>query len=368
MRLYYIWILILFLACNGNKPKAEKVTEQQGIETVKGENNKYINSIVIDSPARNKIFDFNEIVEVKYSIKEKSDIDSVQVFVNNEKVTTLGKDELVYNLTMPSTKAGHNVLRLMAYHTNGKIGVASQNFTLKPDVPPHQYDYTIVKEYPHDTKAYTQGFVYQDGYMYEGTGQYGSSSIRKIDMNTGKVLSVLSIESNLFGEGITIFKNKIYQLTWTSRKGFVYDLKTFTLESTFSYNTEGWGLTTMGEKLIMSDGTNKLYHITPSSFNIIKQVEVYDHNGAVSNLNELEYINGLVWANIWTEDRIVMIDPESGAVKGELNMNGLLSASDRNKLTDEREDVLNGIAYDSDKDTVFLTGKRWPKIFEIKIK
>ena len=170
----------------------------------------------------------------------------------------------------------------------------------------------------------------------------------------------------MFGEGITIYKDKIYQITWRSRKGFIYDLNTFSLQSTFTYKTEGWGITTIGDKLIMSDGSNKLYHIVPSTFNVIKEVEVYDHRGAVSRLNELEYIDGLVWANVWMTDRIVAIDPETGAVVGEMNLENLLPARDKVRQ-DDTDDVLNGIAYNPEKKTFYLTGKKWPKMFEVEV-
>lgn len=238
---------------------------------------------------------------------------------------------------------------------------------IKPAEAPVKCSYEVVKALPHDSKAYTQGLVYQDGYMYEGTGQYGESTVRKIDIKGEKILSVLSIDGQYFGEGITIFKDKIYQITWRSRKGFVYDLKTFSLESSFEYNSEGWGITTAGDHLIMSDGSNKLYHIAPSTFNVIREMEVYDHNGAVEQLNELEYVDGLVWANVWLTDRIVAIDPETGVVKYELDMSGLLTAAERERLDDE-DDVLNGIAWNPEKGTFYLTGKRWPKMFEVKIK
>lgn len=256
---------------------------------------------------------------------------------------------------------------MTTWHPDQKRGSASVNIRLKPAEAPVKYTYDILKIYAHDPKAYTQGLLYQDGYMYEGTGQYGESSIRKIDMKTGNILSVLNIDNQLFGEGITIYKDKIYQITWRSGKGFIYDLKTFTLESTFKYNSEGWGITTAGDHLIMSDGTNKLYHIAPSDFNILKEVEVYDHKGEVTQLNELEYVDGLVWANVWLTNRIIAIDPETGVVKAELDMSDLLSPAEKAKIND-KDDVLNGIAFNPEKKTFYLTGKRWPKMFEIKMK
>ena len=224
----------------------------------------------------------------------------------------------------------------------------------------------LVKTYSHATDASTQGLVYIDGIMYEGTGIKGQSTLRKIDLENNKTLSMLGLDSQYFGEGITVYKDKIYQLTWTSQKAFVYDLASFTLLTTFDYSMEqGWGLTTMGDKLIMSDGSHNLYHLDPNLFSVVKTVEVFDNKGPVTNLNELEYINGYIWANEWLTDRIVIIDPQSGEVIEELLLPNLLTASERAKL-DQNDDVLNGIAYNEKKGTIYVTGKHWPKLFEIK--
>ena len=215
--------------------------------------------------------------------------------------------------------------------------------------------------------ASTQGLIFHEGYIYEGTGLYGESTLRKVDLEKDKILSVLSLESQYFGEGITIYKDKIFQLTWTSRKGFVYDISSFALETTFDYDSQGWGLTTMGDTLVMSDGSHKLYLLDPDSFSILKTIEVYDNKGAVTNLNELEYINGRIWANVWLTDRIVVINPKTGAVTEELLLPDLLTAAEKARL-DSDDDVLNGIAYNEQKGTIYVTGKHWPKLFEIKIK
>lgn len=328
---------------------------------------KYVNSVKLLSPEKNKMYSYNDELDIAFENKEKFPIDSVQIFFGSEKIAVTDKDTRNYTYRIPEGKTGNNTVKVIAYHPENRRGVMTTPINVKPDKAPEKYTYEIVKVFPHDPKAYTQGLVYQDGFIYEGTGKEGESTLRKNNMTTGEVLSVLSIDSHLFGEGVTIYKDKIYQLTWVSRKGFIYDLKTFSLESTFSYNSEGWGITTAGDKLIMSDGSNKLYHITPSNFNIIKEVEVYDNNGPVSQLNELEYVNGLVWANVWLTDRIVAIDPETGAVKAELDMSALLKPAERAKIND-KDDVLNGIAYNPQKDTYYLTGKHWPKLFEVKIK
>lgn len=362
----YLFIVFFLFSCGGPGPK-EKAAASTVTTSPPPKEVKYVNSIKITSPSKNEDFRFHERINLRYTSKDRFPIDSVQIYLNGKQIGSTGKNEGSFSLELPAEKAGTSVLKIIAFYPEKKKSTAVQSIIVKPDQTPHKYNYEIRKTYAHDPQAYTQGLVYQDGFMYEGTGQYGESGIRKIDMNTGDILSTLNIDSKFFGEGITIFGDKIYQLTWTSRKGFIYDLQTFTLESTFHYDTQGWGLTTMDNKLIMSDGSHKLYQISPSSFSVVKEVEVYDYNGPVERLNELEYIDGLVWANVWMQDRIVLIDPESGEVKGELDLSDLLSKAERNRL-DDSDDVLNGIAWNPEKGTVYLSGKRWPKLFEIKIK
>jgi glutaminyl-peptide cyclotransferase len=225
------------------------------------------------------------------------------------------------------------------------------------------YDYKIVNTYPHDPNAFTQGLVYDDGFLYEGTGLEGYSSIRKIDYETGKVLKIYNLPGKYFGEGITIFGDKIIQLTYKSQTGFVYDKKTFELLRQFKYNSEGWGLTNDGMHLIMSDGSPTLYFYDPNSFELISKVAVYYKGSLLRNLNELEYIDGKIYANIWQTDYIAIIDPKSGQVTGIIDLKGLLKAADiRGRI-----DVLNGMAYDAKKKRLFVTGKWWPKLFEIKL-
>ena len=365
---YYFICLMLLCSCHGKTTKDKVTTDKEIITaTSPGKDEvKYVNSIKLTSPEKNKLYNFGEEITITFENKDRFPIDSSSISINGKEIARLGKDVNQYVLRLPENKAGNSVIKVMSWHPDNKRGTASVNIRLKPTQAPEKYSYEIINVFPHDRKAYTQGLQYREGYMYEGTGQYGESSIRKIDMKNGNILSVLSIDNQHFGEGITIYNDKIYQITWRSRKGFIYDLKTFSLESTFSYNSEGWGITTAGNHLIMSDGTNKLYHMAPSGFSIIKEIEVYDHNGEVSQLNELEYVNGLVWANVWLTDRIVAIDPETGVVKAELDMTNLLPAADKAVIND-KDDVLNGIAWNPEKDTFYVTGKRWPKMFEIKL-
>lgn len=363
--LYYLICIVLLCSCGGNTAK-QKAKEESPVVATRSDEIRYVNSLKITAPEKNALYNFGEEVVINFTHKDRFALDSSVITINGNEVARLGKDVTSYTYRLPEGKVGTLSIKITAWHPENKQGTASTVIRVKPGQAPQKYNYKVLNVSAHDPAAYTQGLIYQDGYMYEGTGQYGESAIRKIDMKTGKVLSVLSIDSHLFGEGITIYGDKIYQITWRSHKGFVYDLKTFTLESTFEYATEGWGLTTAGNHLIMSDGSNKLFHIAPANFTIIKEVEVYDHNGEVTQLNELEYVDGLVWANVWLTDRIIAIDPETGVVKAEVDMSGLLPAADKAQ-TNDKDDVLNGIAWNPEKNTFYVTGKRWPKLFEITL-
>lgn len=230
-----------------------------------------------------------------------------------------------------------------------------------PDVK--VYTYKVIHTFPHDPNAFTQGLVWENGFLYEGTGQPGHSSLRKVELETGKVLQEIKLPDKYFGEGITIFKNKIIQLTYLSNVGFVYNKDTFELLRQFSYPTEGWGITHNGKDLIMSDGTPTLYFWNPETFEKISSIDVYENDNLLWELNELEYIDGQIYANIWTTDRIAIINPQTGKVTATIDMTGLLNKQD---LSHE-VDVLNGIAYDPVNRRLFVTGKFWPKLYEIKL-
>lgn len=230
-----------------------------------------------------------------------------------------------------------------------------------PDQSPVFYTYEVVNVYPHDPEAFTQGLVFEGETLYEGTGLNGRSSLRRVDLTSGQVLQQVDLEPEYFGEGITLWEERIIQLTWQSRRGFVYDKTTFERLEAFDYPTEGWGITHDGRRLIMSDGSATLYFWDPNTFTPVDSVDVYDLSGPVARLNELEYINGEVWANIWQTDQIARIDPVSGQVLGWVDLAGLLTPEER-----AGTDVLNGIAYMPESDRLFVTGKLWPKLFEIR--
>ncbi len=199
--------------------------------------------------------------------------------------------------------------------------------------------------------------------LYEGTGLFEHSALRRVELETGAILHIRELPDPFFGEGITVYGNEIIQLTWQSNVGFVYDKNSFELLQQFNYSTEGWGITHDGERLVMSDGTSKLHFLDPQTFEEIGQLAVFDDNGPVARLNELEYVQGEIYANVWQTDRIARISPATGRVVGWIDLEGILTAED----CSEPVDVLNGIAYDADTDRLFVTGKLWPKLFEIDL-
>jgi glutaminyl-peptide cyclotransferase len=226
-----------------------------------------------------------------------------------------------------------------------------------------EYGYTVVHVYPHDPTAFTQGLFYLNGYLYEGTGLYEQSSIRKVKLETGQVVEKRDIPGQYFGEGIIDWKDRLLELTWKSQLGFIYDLATFQPKAQFTYPGEGWGLTQDGKRIIMSDGSAQLRFWDPVTLKEIGRITVTADGQPVDDLNELEWVKGEIYANIWQTNRIARIDPASGKVVGWIDLTGLLSAADEAPDTD----VLNGIAYDAQGGRLFVTGKKWPKLFEIRL-
>jgi glutaminyl-peptide cyclotransferase len=233
-----------------------------------------------------------------------------------------------------------------------------------------QYIYSIENTYPHNTNAFTEGLVYSDGYLYESTGLLeessgnilGPSSLRQEDLATGNIIQQTNLSLNYFGEGMTIVDDTIIQLTWQTNIGFIYDKNTFTQIGNFTYPTEGWGLTYNGSQLIMSDGTDNLYFLNPTTFQRTGQVQVYDGVKSVVNINELEFVNGNIYANIWLTNKIAIINPQTGQVKAWIDLTGLPGPTNPNA-----DSVLNGIAYDQQNSRLFVTGKEWPNLYQIKL-
>jgi len=227
-----------------------------------------------------------------------------------------------------------------------------------------RYDYEVVNVYPHDPSAFTQGLIYRGGYLFESTGRHGGSSLRKVRLKTGEIVQKKRVSSEYFAEGLTDWGDRLVQLTWRSNIGFVYDALTFKLTKTFNYPGEGWGLTRGNGRLIMSDGTSSLRFLDPNTMKETGRLEVTDNGSPVSNLNELEMVKGEIFANVWTTDEIIIISPQSGHVTGRICLGGLLDKYKGNA----KIDVLNGIAYDPEGDRLYVTGKLWPKLFEIRLR
>ncbi|SPF46006.1 Glutamine cyclotransferase [Candidatus Sulfopaludibacter sp. SbA4] len=230
-----------------------------------------------------------------------------------------------------------------------------------------EYGYQVVHTYPHDRTAFTEGLFYLDGFLYESTGLEGQSSVRKVKLETGEVVQKHDVPGQYFGEGIIRWKDKLYQMTYTTEVGFVYDFATFQVKSEFKYPGEGWAFTTDGKRIIMDDGSPQLRFWDPETLQELGRMTVTAEGQPVKNLNELEWVKGEIYANIWETDKIARIDPASGKVVGWIDLTGLLTPADRIDSGPMQTDVLNGIAYDAAHDRLFVTGKRWPKLFEIKV-
>jgi glutamine cyclotransferase len=252
-------------------------------------------------------------------------------------------------------------LAFVSFVTFVAFVAASSAMTQRTGAP--VFGYEVVNVYPHDREAFTQGLVYRDGVLYESTGLKGRSSLRKVRLETGEVLQRQNVDSRYFAEGLTDWGGRLIQLTWDTNVGFVYDLASFKMLRTFSYQGEGWGLTHDGRRLILSDGTPTLRFLDPDTFQVTGRVEVRDGNLPVEDLNELEFVNGEIYANVWTTDRIAVIAPATGRVTGWINLAGLMP-----RAMTAGDAVLNGIAYDPAGKRLFVTGKLWPRLFEIRVR
>ncbi len=356
---FFLLTLFFFqISCSNQKKADVKQSENKKTENV----SKRISVLKIDSPKAGEMFTIGDNIKINIGLKEVNvDIDSLIVETGHFK-TILYNHNLDYIWETKDLNVGTNQLKVFAYSKGNKIDSYYLKLRFKSDIKPELFECKIIKTYPHDKKAYTQGLIYENGIMYEGTGQKGESLLKKVNFENGKVISELSLPAQYFGEGITIFKDRIIQLTWTSRTGFVYDKNTFKLITTLQYPTQGWGITTDGKKLLMSDGSATIHFLDPEYFNETSKIEVYDNEGPVHNLNELEYIDGLVYANVYQTEEIIAFDPKTGKVLKRIDCRKIIPKG----YQGEHDNVLNGIAYDKENDRYFITGKRWPSLFEVK--
>ncbi|HYW95256.1 MAG TPA: glutaminyl-peptide cyclotransferase [Bacteroidales bacterium] len=315
----------------------------------------------IGSPVSNQVIKPGKTFAFNMNITGKATIDSVQVFLGPDKLAVLQQD-MSADLKIENVNPASTFVRARAFLEGGKSVSASVPVKVVSDIVPAKYSYRVINEYPHDTKAYTQGLEYVNGYLYEGTGNYGESSLRKEDLETGEILKFRNLPSNIFGEGITYLNGKIYQITYKSQVGFVYNAENFEIIKKIYYqNKEGWGLCNNGKNILMSDGTNIIYYMDTTYFSVEKKIQVFDNEGEVDLLNELELINGKLYANRYTTNEIVIIDPDTGKVLGKIDMSGILKPEDRHPGID----YFNGIAYDKKNNRIFVTGKYWPKIYQV---
>jgi len=359
--LFSLLALTWIISCSG---KPGKPQEAEGLVNVVEEETP-ARLITITQPAENAQFRLGETVKVVLAHDNRGEPpDSIMIWFDGKAVTTLGPGLWEYSIPSSFTATtGRKPLKVTAWKKGKARTTITRFMIVLSDKIPVRNKFRIINTYPHDRDAFTQGLFYDRGVFYEGTGQETGSSLREVELTTGKVLRQLNLEPPLFGEGITLFGDRIYQVTWRSKVGFVYDKATFRQINRIYYQSEGWGLTTMNDRIVMSDGTNVLWFMDPEMFTVVSRLEVYDNEKKAEQLNELEYINGEIWANMWMTDLIARIDPVSGKVLGYIDLKGILKDSE----TDTSVDVLNGIAYDREGNRIFVTGKNWPKLFEIKI-
>src|SRR5690554_647801 len=304
-----------------------------------------------------------ETISLEVLNEKNTTIDSVIYYINNQRIASVkGNSKLEYKLE--NERFGKKSLKGLVYF-GGRTQEINTSIEVVSSIEPKLLTYSILNTYPHDIQAYNQGLEFHNGILYESTGLYNRSSIRKTNHKTGEVLSKKDLESKYFGEGLTILNGKAYQLTWRENTGFIYNPETLEREKTFSYfkNVEGWGLCNDGEKLYFSDGTETIYILDPETLEEIDHINVYTALTKIPGVNEMEWVNGKIFANIYTKDAIAIIDPKTGAAESVIDFSAL-----RSKVTQhDKLDVLNGIAYNLDIKTLFITGKNWDKMFEIKL-
>lgn len=345
-KLLILTIVTTVFSCSG-KPKQSR---------------KPVSQIKIENKQNKLVAGENLLLTISTKVHD-GELDKTEVFINDELVST--KKELTFSIKLENyQQVGKHTVKVVATKTDGANGSSYRSFEVLSDIVPEQYTYKVTNSFPHNIKFFTQGLEFHNGFLFEGTGENGTSAIYKTNYKTGQVLQSVDLDEKYFGEGITILNNKIYQLTYKAQKGFIYDLQSFKQTGEFTFSSEqGWGMTNDGKNLIMSDGTHVLTFLDPLSLKPVKKLQVADNKGTVQYLNELEYFAGYVYANVYTTDNIVKIDASSGKVVAEINLRGILGTYNPN----ERIDVLNGIAINPENGKIYVTGKLWPKLFEIEL-
>ncbi len=355
VKLIFVLISIITFGCNNR--------QQQNINDNKTTEKRSTDVFELISPHNNSTYKVSDTIAYKLKTSKNISIDSIHI-VNNDGVLYKDKSgSLSFKVNLVLKNVGYKELRIIVFFNNTHQTIFHQLVFLS-DKLPKQLKYKVVQKLEHNTEFYTQGFEYKNGFIYEGTGQYGKSGIFKINVATGNIVQNKYIDGNYFGEGISIMGEKLYQITYKKGKGFIYNLEDFSQVGSFDLQTqEGWGLTNDGNYLIQSDGSARLSFYDPTYYSFEKELYVADNDGLVANLNELEYENGRIWANIYGEKHIAQIDPSTGKVIAYLDLSGLFT----DNIPEDLDHVLNGIAYNPDNKTFFITGKYWPLIYEISV-
>lgn len=312
-------------------------------------------------------FQLGESLQIDLENKKSKEFDSVVYFLHNKRLGSVSSGEQ-FQYMLDDEKLGNWNLSARIYSIDAEQ-VSTKGIRVFNDQPPVSYTYNVVASYPHQTDAYTQGLEFYNDTLYESTGQYGESSLRKIDLESGKVLEIIRLDDAYFGEGLTILNDKIYQLTWKAGEGFIYDLPTMEREGSFAYNEskEGWGLANDGQRIFKSDGTEKIWILSPENLGEESYIQTLTHRTVATQLNELEWVEGKIYANTYQKDGVAIINPETGAVEGLINFQGLRDQLGNVDDLDPINDVLNGIAYNPSTGKLYVTGKKWDTLFEVEI-
>lgn len=338
LKLFIITVLTLSLGSCGDNPNGKK------------------SNFSISTDAKNNTIALGQTIKLSIENPKNKTIHGISYRIDS---TSIDENFNAKDLALGE----HNVVATVTYDETTEK--ASTKLTILNNEAPKIYSYKILNEYPHDITSYTQGLEFHDGFLYESTGQYGTSKLRKVDYKTGEILKNINLDKQYFAEGITILNNQIYQLTWKENLGFIYDVDSFEKTGSFSYNQskEGWGLCNDGQVIYKTDGTNRIWKLNPQTLAEENYIQVYTNTGKIDNLNELEYIEGKIYANIYQRNGVLIINPENGAVEGVIDFSPL------QKLVKQHPslDVLNGIAYNPSTKTIFVTGKDWDKLFEVEV-
>jgi glutamine cyclotransferase len=304
----------------------------------------------------------NDALSLGVLNSNSKEIDSIVYYVNDKKVGSK-KGNTKLDFSLKDQKLGYQYLKALVYF-EGENSEATARIEMVSNVEPKLLKYKIVNTYPHDTKSFTEGFEFHNDTLCESTGQKGESYFRKYDYKTGKIFKQIDLDAKYFGEGITFINGKLYQLTWQEKTGFIYDAKTLKLEKSFTYEKEieGWGMTNDGTYIYQTDGTEKIWKMDPKNQKMLDYINVYSGSAKIKAINELEWINGKIYTNVWQKDAIAVVNPNTGDVEGILDMSAL-----KKLVKNSDADVLNGIAYNPKNKTIFVTGKKWDKMFEITV-